>query len=69
MQSFVILYRSFWVYKAGAGAKTSAWNGALAVLDVGVVSTSAFSVWFDSAEACWAFLREQELDAIVAELE
>ena len=52
MQSFVILCRSFWVYRAGAGAEAGAWDGALAVLGVGVVSTGASSGWFDPAEAC-----------------
>ena len=42
MQSFVILYRSFWVYKAGADAETGTWNRALAVQGVGVVSTVLF---------------------------
>ena len=43
MQSFVTLYRSFWVYWVGANTETSAWDRALAVVGVGVVSTSVFS--------------------------
>ena len=57
------------MYRVGAGAETGAWDGALAVLGVKVVSTGASSGWFDLAEACWAFLREREFDTIVAELE
>ena len=52
MQNFVILYRFFLVYKAGVGAEAGTWDGALAVLDIGVVSTNASSGWFDPAEAC-----------------
>ena len=69
MQSFIILYRFFWVYKVDAGAKTGAWDRALVVLGIRVVSTNAFSGWFDLAEACWAILQEQEFDTIVVELE
>ena len=57
------------MYRAGAGTEAGAWNGALALLDIEVVSTSAFLGWFDSVNACWAFLQEREFDAIVAELE
>ena len=57
------------MYMVGAGAEVDAWDGVLAVLGVGVVSTDTSSGWFDPAEACWAFLREQEFDALVAELE
>ena len=69
MQSFVIFYKSSLVYRAGTGTVADAWDGALAALSVGVVSTSASSVWFDLTKACWAFLQVQEFDAIVAGLE
>ena len=69
MQSFVILYRSFLVYRVDAGAEIGAWDRVLVVLGVEVVSTGAFSGWFNLAEACWTFLQEQVFDAIVAELE
>ena len=69
MQSFVILYKSSWVYRAGAGAETGTWDKVFAMLGVGVVSTNAFLGWFNPAEACWAFLQEQEFDNIVAEIE
>ena len=69
MQSFIILCRSFWVYKTGIGAEAGAWDGAVAVLGIGVIFTNAFLSWFDSAKPCWAFLQEKEFDAIVAELE
>ena len=68
MQSFVILCTSFLVYRTDAGAEVGAWDKALAVLGVGIVFISAFLGWFDPAEACWAFLQEWKLDAIVAEL-
>ena len=69
MQSFVILCKSFWVYRVDAGAETGAWDRAFAVLDIGVISTSTSLGWFYPAEACWAFLQEREFDAIMAELE
>ena len=69
MQSFVILYKSSSIYRVDAGTEAGAWDGALAMLGIGVISTSVSSGWFDPAEACWAFLREQEFDAIVVELE
>ena len=69
MQSFVILCRSSWVYRAGASAETGTWDGVLAVLNIEIVSTAVFSSWFDPAEASWAFLQEQKFNAIVAELE
>ena len=69
MQSFVILCRSSRVYKAGAGAEAGAWDRALVVLSVGIVSTGASLSWFDLAEVCWAFLQDREFDAIMAELE
>ena len=69
MQSFVILCKSFWAYKADTSTETSAWDRTLTVLSVGVISTSASLGWFDLAEACWAFLQQQKFDAIVAELE
>ena len=59
----------FWVYRAGAGAEAGAWDGALVVLGVRVVSTGTSLGWFDPAEVYWAFLQEREFDAIVAELE
>ena len=68
MQSFVIFYKSSLVYRTSAGAEAGTWNRALAVLDVRVISTGAFSGWFDLAETCWAFLQEREFDIIVAEL-
>ena len=52
MQSFVILCKSFWVYRVDAGAETGAWDRAFAVLDIGVISTSTSLGWFYPAEAC-----------------
>ena len=57
------------MYKVGVGAKASASDRALVVLDVGVVSINASSGWFNLADACSAFLQEQKFDAIMAELE
>ena len=68
MKSFVILYKSSSIYRVGASAEAGAWDGALTMLGIGVISTSASSGWFDPAEACWAFLQKQEFDAIVVEL-
>ena len=51
---------------AGAGAEAGAWDRALAMLGVGVVSTGTFLGWFNLAEACWAFPQERKVDAIVA---
>ena len=41
MQSFVIPYKSFWVYSVGVSTKTSIWDSILIVLGVRVVSTDA----------------------------
>ena len=68
MQSFVIPCSSFWIYKAGTGVEAGAWDRALAVLGVGVISTNASLGWFDLAIACWAFLQKREFDTILAEL-
>lgn len=38
------------------------------VLSVMVISTDAFLCWFNSAEAYWALLQNQECDAIVIKL-
>ena len=56
------------MYRAGVSAKTGAWDGAFAMLDVRVVSIDASLGWFNPAEAYWAFLQEREFDAIMAEL-
>ena len=57
------------MYKVDAGAEAGIWDGALAVLGIGVVSTNTSSDWFNPAKVYWAFVREREFDAIVAELE
>ena len=46
------------MYRAGAITETSAWDEALMVQGVGVVSTGAFLDQFNPAEACWASLQE-----------
>ena len=57
------------MYKADTSAEVNAWDGAFAVLGIRIISTDVFLGWFNLAEACSAFLWEQEFDAIVEELE
>ena len=69
MQSFVIFYKSSWIYTANIGAEFGTWDRLFVVLSIGVVSTDASLDWFDLAKTCWAFLQEQKFDTIVVELE
>ena len=52
MQSFVIICRSSWVYRVSADAEAGAWDQALAVLGVKVVSIFTSLDWFNLAKAC-----------------
>ena len=52
MQSFVIFYKSFYIYKVGASIKTDAGDKTLKMLGIVVVSTSVSLDWFNPAKIC-----------------